>query len=196
LLLFGLSEGSGGLTGSVFHAAYEGFGNVAKQQYPKLIAEFPTTDKAVNTSFIEALSKRMAVTSAETQSFDSVGDIAPENVVARKNWSIQFDTGSDRIRPESEATLKQLYDGLLTGAALSIEIEGHTDDAGNPDSNQTLSEKRAFAVKTYLQDKAPAFFPDNRINVKAFGQSKPLVPNSSAENRAKNRRVTIILGTR
>jgi outer membrane protein OmpA-like peptidoglycan-associated protein len=56
-----------------------------------------------------------------------------------------------------------------------------------------LAERRAQAVRDWLQRKAPANFPDSRFRIRAYGDSKPLASNATAEGRAKNRRVEIIL---
>jgi OmpA-OmpF porin, OOP family len=197
LLLFGISEGSGGLDNSVFKASYEGFGNIAKTQYPTLLPSFPKTSEAVNTTFLSALAAASpSLAKAEEPTFDEAGPIAKENVVAQRNWNITFDTGKATFTPEAESTLTELYNQLVVGAALSVEIDGHTDNVGNPIANKTLSEQRAFAVKQWLEAKAPNLFPENRVSVRAFGDTAPLAPNTTPEGRARNRRVAIILGTR
>lgn len=196
LVLFGLAPGSGGVNNSLFKATYEGFGNIAQEQYPKLITSFPSTSEAVDISYVNALSKRMTVTVAEVQEFGEAGPIAKENIVAQRNWNIQFETGKATITPAGEKTLKDLYNQLIVAGALSVEVQGHTDDVGSVESNQRLSEQRAFAVKQKLQEMAPALFPENRISLQAFGQTRPLVPNTGEENRSKNRRVAIVLGTK
>jgi len=71
---------------------------------------------------------------------------------------------------------------------LSIEIGGHTDSRGRADKNQRLSEDRAQAVKDYLIDKFPGLAAA-QISVKGYGSNRPLVPNTSALNMSKNRRV-------
>jgi outer membrane protein OmpA-like peptidoglycan-associated protein len=60
---------------------------------------------------------------------------------------VLFDTGSDRIRPESTPTLKEMGAMLKEHPELRLVIEGHTDDVGAAASNQSLSEKRAEAVR-------------------------------------------------
>ena len=60
-------------------------------------------------------------------------------------------------------------------------------DRGRDASNQGLSERRAAAVKKYLVDKG---IKESRIEVEAFGEKSPMVPNDNANNRALNRRVT------
>lgn len=198
LVLFGLADGAGGLGGSVFKATYEGFGRVAKQQYPNLIPDFPPVDRAVNTAFISALAQRVTTGApADVATFtEDAGPIAKEATVAKRDWSIQFDTGKATFTPAAEATLNDLYQQLVVGSALAVQIDGHTDNVGNPVANQALSEARAFAVKSWLEAKAPRLFPAGRVNVRAFGQGNPIASNSTPDGRARNRRVTITLGTR
>lgn len=198
LLLFGLSEGSGGLSASLFRATYEGFGNIVKQQYPKLMPSFPPVDQAVDTSYLAALAQRMAASSPDVQVFEdtAAAPIPQESKVAQRDWSIQFDTGKWTFTPEAEATLQRLYDQLAIGGALQVEIDGHTDNAGNPAANRTLSEQRAAAVKQWLEAKSAVLFPANRVSVRAFGDTVPVATNATPEGRARNRRVTVILGTK
>jgi len=69
---------------------------------------------------------------------------------------------------------------------VKLEISAHTDDKGGDDFNLKLSDKRALSVVKYLTDKKIAA---PRLIAKGYGKTKPLVPNDSDENRAKNRRV-------
>lgn len=199
LVLFGLAEGTGGPSASLWKATYEGFGNIAKQQYPKLVPDFPTAEAAVATTFVQALAAAAAPADTENataETFEAGTAIEKENVVAQRNWSITFDTGKATFTPAAEATLTQLYQQVAVGGGLQIEIDGHTDNVGNPVANQQLSEQRALAVQRYLESKAAKLFPAGRIAVHGFGDSQPLAPNTTPEGRAKNRRVTIILGTK
>jgi OOP family OmpA-OmpF porin len=103
---------------------------------------------------------------------------------------VLFDTGSDRIRPESTPTLKEMGTMLKEHPELKLLIEGHTDDVGAAASNQSLSEKRAEAVRQYLVetygiDKA-------RLQAKGFGSSKPATGNDTPESRQQNRRVELV----
>ena len=68
---------------------------------------------------------------------------------------IYFDTGSDRIRPESSPTLKEIGTMLKEHPDLKLAIEGHTDNVGAAAANQALSEKRAAAVRQALVDTLP-----------------------------------------
>lgn len=199
LVLFGIGEGGSGGTLEMFRATYEGFGNIAKQQYPLLVPSFPKAAEAVNVTFLDALARQAdtkALTNADLAKFDEPGLIEPSAVVTKKNWNVQFDTGKATFTPAAEATLAELYTQLAVGGALSVEIDGHTDNVGNPTANKALSEARGFAVKAWLEQKAPLLFPENRVAVRAFGDTVPVAPNSTADGRAKNRRVTIVLGSK
>jgi OmpA-OmpF porin, OOP family len=103
---------------------------------------------------------------------------------------IYFDTGSDRIRPESTPTLKEIGAMLTEHADLKLTIEGHTDDVGAAAANQALSEKRAEAVRAFLVD---AYKVDAaRIVAKGLGSTKPAVQGTTPEARQQNRRVELV----
>ena len=71
---------------------------------------------------------------------------------------------------------------------LKIEIAGHTDDVGGAAVNRKLSQARAQSVLDYLNGKYPVI-DAARFTVKGYGEDKPMVPNTSDESRAQNRRV-------
>lgn len=103
---------------------------------------------------------------------------------------IYFDTGSDRIRPESTPTLVEIAQMLKGHPDLSLLIEGHTDNVGSAASNQSLSERRAAAVKQSLVDKWSV--DANRLTTAGFGATKPAAPNTTPEGRQTNRRVELV----
>lgn len=103
---------------------------------------------------------------------------------------IYFDTGSDRLRPESAPTLKEIAAMLKEHGDLSLTIEGHTDNVGNAASNQSLSEKRAAAVKAALVADYGA--DAARLETAGFGASKPVGENGTPEGRQMNRRVELV----
>ncbi len=115
-------------------------------------------------------------------------DMEVENVKEGKTYrinDIRFPTGSADIDESSKQVLLEFADYLNENKSLAIEIGGHTDDVGNADSNLALSTERAFKVFGFLQE---AGVSGSRMTYKGYGQTKPVVPNSSEENRAKNRR--------
>jgi outer membrane protein OmpA-like peptidoglycan-associated protein len=103
---------------------------------------------------------------------------------------INFETGKDIIRPESFAILNDVVKILAENPNYNLEINGHTDNVGKPASNQTLSEKRAAAVKQYLVNNG---ISENRLSSAGFGDTRPVAPNTSVANKALNRRVEFIV---
>jgi OOP family OmpA-OmpF porin len=190
LRLFGLETGSQNLYG----ATYTVFGNVVKQQYPDLLPSFAPVGEILDTSYVKALSQREAPTTrAETQRFEATERV--QQVVSRRSWQIAFDSGKASFTPSAQAELDRLLQDLLVASGTVVEVHGHTDNQGNPSANLQLSEDRAFAVKQWLEGRAPVNFPSGRVRVFAHGPTNPVASNGTAEGRAQNRRVEIVLGT-
>ena len=100
---------------------------------------------------------------------------------------IIFATGSEEILPSSEPVLVEVADVLLRNPELElIEIQGHTDNSGNPEVNMQLSQHRAEAVSQWLVDHG---VDPERLTAKGYGQTRPIAPNITAYHRARNRRV-------
>jgi OOP family OmpA-OmpF porin len=104
-------------------------------------------------------------------------------------YGINFDTGSDRVRPDAKPALDQILAALKANPAWTITIEGHTDATGTPDGNRDLSNRRAAAVKAAL---VAASIPPDHIATVGFGQDKPVADNQTALGRAQNRRVELV----
>ncbi|PIY13111.1 MAG: hypothetical protein COZ18_00485 [Flexibacter sp. CG_4_10_14_3_um_filter_32_15] len=100
--------------------------------------------------------------------------------------NIFFDTDKWDLKPESKTELDLIVKYLQTNPKIKVQISGHTDDVGDKAYNQKLSEKRAASVVQYLIN---AGIPKEQLETKGFGEAKPQVPNTSPENRAKNRRI-------
>jgi OmpA-OmpF porin, OOP family len=90
------------------------------------------------------------------------------------------------IDPVSFGELDEIAVMMHDNPKMQIQLEGHTDNAGNPELNLKLSQQRVDAVKAYLVKKG---IKKGRINTKAFGGSKPLRNEMTPEARALNRRV-------
>ena len=115
-------------------------------------------------------------------------------VVIRLNDTMLFDQGSAIIKPEALSTLESIS-GKLREFNNPILIEGHTDSTPIKNekypSNWELSTARATNIISYLIEKQK--FPPNRLSAVGYGEYMPVADNSTPENKAKNRRVDIII---
>jgi OOP family OmpA-OmpF porin len=105
-------------------------------------------------------------------------------------YGINFDTGKDTLRPDSEPTLKEIAKLMAADPHLSIHVVGHTDNQGQPDYNLDLSRRRAATVRGALISRYG--IAANRLDSFGCGQYAPVASNDSAEGRAKNRRVELV----
>jgi outer membrane protein OmpA-like peptidoglycan-associated protein len=101
---------------------------------------------------------------------------------------LAFDTGSARLRPESEATIKNVAAILTSCPTVHMTIAGYTDNIGNPDSNLRLSQNRANSVVGSL---VRLGVPRERLVVEGYGENYPVADNGTAAGRAENRRVAM-----
>lgn len=104
-------------------------------------------------------------------------------------YGITFDTDSDVIKPESKAALENIVKLTKEKSDWKFAIEGHTDSTAAAAYNQTLSEKRATAVKAYL---IAASVPAARLTSRGLGATTPVADNGTAIGRAQNRRVELV----
>lgn len=192
LLLFGLQPGAN----NNFRSTYTVFGNIAMQQYPDLFKapnNVPDVKEILDTSYVLGASAQLAQAGAEPDvaQFNSGSDTG--SVVSKRNWNIEFDTGKATFTGDGEQRMYQIKDDLAIAGALVVTVNGYTDSIGSHAANLDLSERRALAVKNWLQRKAPSNFPENRFRVHAFGDDNAIASNQTADGRAKNRRVEIVL---
>jgi outer membrane protein OmpA-like peptidoglycan-associated protein len=103
---------------------------------------------------------------------------------------ILFDTDSDRIKPDSAATIRMIASGLQSSANGNFLIEGHTDSTGDAAHNMDLSKRRAEAVKSVLV--AQFGIDGARLSTAGLGATKPVASNDTPAGRAENRRVEFV----
>ncbi|MCB0687582.1 MAG: OmpA family protein [Saprospiraceae bacterium] len=99
-----------------------------------------------------------------------------------------FETGSATLTPLSKYELDNLVAAMKERESLNIEVGGHTDNTGNTESNQALSQQRADVVSQYLTN---AGIDASRVTAVGYGQEKPRDTNDTDEGRANNRRTEI-----
>lgn len=147
------------------------------------------------------IDKALSALLSERQSWGTAPAAAGQQVAARSadataceaelreavgKGTILFRPGSADLDTASFSTLDELSERAKGCQNASIYVEGHTDDLGSDTVNQLLSEQRAMAVLNYLVEGG---VDSSRVEAVGFGESQPLVPNTAAENRTKNRRI-------
>jgi len=104
--------------------------------------------------------------------------------------NIFFDTNKSTLKNESYPELDRVVAFLKDNLAIEIEIDGHTDNVGADDLNNSLSSSRAKVVYDYLISKG---ISTTRLQYKGFGKTKPLASNETEDGKAKNRRVEFLI---
>ena len=102
---------------------------------------------------------------------------------------LNFDTDQATLKPDAQATIAQIISLLAQNPDLKLSVEGHTDNAGTPTHNQTLSEARARTVVATLMAQG---IGADRLKAVGFGQTKPVTDNATEAGKAKNRRVELV----
>ncbi|HEX8427977.1 OmpA family protein, partial [Hymenobacter sp.] len=191
LALFGLEEGGTNIYASV----YKTFGDVQSRLYPKELPSYVPLDQMLDLTPLKTMQaqyKGKAVAPADQQKFAADDEIRQS--VSKRAWNIEFNTGQSSFTPAAERELNQLFNDLVVAGNLKVAVHGHTDNVGDPQKNQQLSEDRALAVREWLETKSRSAFPQGRVQVYAHGATEPLVSNSTPTGKAQNRRVEIVLG--
>ena len=109
-------------------------------------------------------------------------------LLVQMKGDILFDTGSAALKPEAITQLSQVGDILAKYGDDRVRIEGHTDSVGTTSSNEALSLRRADAVKTVLAGRG---VQEKQITALGMGETRPVADNTSADGKAKNRRVEL-----
>jgi len=152
--------------------------NFARAQSLTLTAEGMSQENPVYIGKIRVAASRKSI-------YD---DLAAKGRISTQG--ILFATGSDQVRPESGATLKEIAEMMKGHPDLRIRIVGHTDNVGKKDANLALSERRAAAVKALLEKD---FQIDGaRMESQGFGDTQPAAKNDTPEGRQNNRRVELV----
>lgn len=102
---------------------------------------------------------------------------------------INFDVDKATLRPESMGTLNQIKTLMTNDPSLKFEVDGHTDNSGSADHNLGLSQQRAEAVRAQLVSMG---IDASRLTAKGYGDTRPLGPNDTPEDKATNRRVEFV----
>ncbi len=173
-----------------YKIVYGTFGDILSKMYPALIPKYPEYSKVVDKSFLNSvIANHPELLQGKAIDIKYAPTITDK--VSSKSFQIQFETGSATIKPESYAVLDEILKSSVVAEGLKVGVYGHTDNTGNPASNQSLSEQRAASVRAYLASKGIAA---NRLESKGMGSNQPVADNNTVEGKAQNRRVQIVLG--
>jgi outer membrane protein OmpA-like peptidoglycan-associated protein len=139
----------------------------------------------------EAMMKPKTPFVAERESIETdyrldIEDLNTNDKVVLHN--IYFEQSKPDVRPESYPEIQRLANVLKANPHMSISIAGHTDNVGDKLALMKLSENRALAIKKLLFLRG---IPNHRVTALGYGDSRPIAPNDTEDNKRKNRRVEI-----
>ena len=189
-------QGGGGAGGSGQGLAQQALGEAAEVS-PNQGGDSERQKLARSAELEEEIEKAIGKSMTEEEK-KQISELRHDAFGVRMNLAASsvFPTGSAKLRRESLPVLDKLA-SILKGSEFKMLIEGHTDDVpvtgGEFDSNWELASARATQVVRYLTKVRQV--PANRLAAVAYADQRPLVPNSSEENRARNRRIEILLIT-
>ena len=122
---------------------------------------------------------------------DATGCVKEEQKISLPN--IEFEPAKTVLAAGGKQKLEAVVDFLNNQREVEVDVFGHTDAKGTDSRNQALSEGRAKAVMDYLVSRGVA---SSRMTSKGFGETQPISTNETAEGRAQNRRVELLLRTK
>ena len=116
-----------------------------------------------------------------------VEEVAEPAEAVRVELDVKFDFDKASVKEESYGDIKNLADFMTQYPQTTTVVEGHTDSVGSDAYNQTLSERRANAVRDVLVNQYGVGV--DRVNAVGYGEARPVADNANADGRAVNRRV-------
>lgn len=169
-----------------------------RQQQQETLSELDRTKKELEEQKRAVATEREARLTAERnaaaalQSLDEIARVKEESrgIVITLSGAVLFATGEHTLLPIAKEKLREVAHALLEQGASSILVEGHTDSRGSADKNQQLSLSRAREVRGFLISQG---IPTNSIDAEGVGEERPVASNETAEGRANNRRVEIVV---
>ena len=155
----------------------------------RLITRGPTSclDHQASLSIEAPIVERPAIIEAA-----AIEDALSKGADARVDLTVNFAYDSDQVQGEAHAQILEIAEALSQPGLVQhrIMVEGHTDGDGEAGYNLDLSYRRAIAVVRMLTDQYD--IPSDRLEVKGYGEDRPVADNSSDQGKALNRRVTLV----
>jgi len=138
------------------------------------------------------IGKRMDKQAAEIQTAIPGAEVIREGegIIVRFDSGILFDFNKTELKDAAKKNIQSLAASLNQYPGTDVKVIGHTDNVGTASVNQTVSEKRAAAVKTYAVSQG---VPTSRLVTEGKGFNEPIADNTTEAGRAANRRVEIVI---
>jgi outer membrane protein OmpA-like peptidoglycan-associated protein len=144
---------------------------------------------------VQSENARMLAEQRATAAMEALNKLAAVKEEARGmvitlSGSVLFASDQSTLLPEAQARLVSVVDALLQDGDRALLVEGHTDSQGSDAYNVDLSQRRADAVRSFLITRG---YAANLVRATGIGEARPVADNTSAEGRANNRRVEIVV---
>lgn len=170
----------------------------SKAEGQRTAAELSSSQLAGERSAAQLAAAEAARTLAESRTSEAMAALSKLTAVKEEarglvitlSGSVLFQSDQATLLPDAQARLSDVADALLASDDKQILIEGHTDSQGSETHNRDLSLRRAEAVRGFLTSRG---YELSRVRAVGIGESRPISDNGTAEGRANNRRVEIIL---
>jgi outer membrane protein OmpA-like peptidoglycan-associated protein len=158
---------------------------IKKEEKDDLILKIEKEGVAFNSRFVDAQD------SGDEGVVQTEFDLSPMSVGKEyRLHDINFASNSAELDRKARAIIDEFVVFLRANPSVKVDIQGHTDNVGNPGDNQTLSYNRAKSVYHYLTSKGVAAA---RLQYHGYGEDRPVAPNDTPEGRAKNRRTVFVI---
>lgn len=156
-----------------------------------LVVEGLVADQAAANDITASIEAAAAAAGMQADVRMSIAEPQIAEVVGALDLSgVNFESGTDQLRPDAFAILDEVAARLAGASDVAIEVQGHTDDQGGADLNQALSEARATTVAEYL---AANGVDASILTVRGYGEAEPIDDNQTEQGRAANRRVELVV---
>lgn len=171
-------------------------GQQARQQQQQQAAATRAELEATQAALVTERQRREQAEQRSTKMAADLAQLAsvkqdPRGTVITLNGSVLFASNKYVLLPAARERLDQVAQALMSGdPKTQFVVEGHTDSRGKAEVNQVLSQNRADAVRDYLIERG---VPAERITAEGHGADNPVVDNKTADGRANNRRVEIVV---
>lgn len=174
-------------------------GKVQAKQLASTRAELGAVRGDLSKTQEQLTAEQQAHAAAEARAKDALDKLALASVPMKQEsrgtvitlpGSVLFASGKSALLSSAQDKLAQVADALKDQEDHKITVEGYTDSRGSDESNQLLSQQRADSVRDFLVSRGVA---GDQIDAKGLGPNRPVASNKTAEGRADNRRVEIVV---